>query len=168
MRPSDWISLAALGVAMASVIAGAILAVSQRRASERTARQMQAAQVLGPVMVLLVELDPARWAFTMGPGAEGRARAFRELWEEKVRAQLMAIHASYPTEKERTLALALQVALHNSVVSSTKFGVSSGQDHTFTRDRAQEDWEIAEQLAGDLAAVIRGDRGTKKALIDPL
>jgi hypothetical protein len=158
MRPSDWIALAATGVAVASIASNAILLALQRRAAERTSRQQQAAQVLGPVLVLLVELNPQRWMFTMGPKASERAAGFNWLWENKVREQLLAIHASFPEERQRKLALDLDVALYNSIVSSTQFGITSGSDTAFTLEVAKADWEKASRLADRLAAVIRGDK----------
>jgi hypothetical protein len=112
---------------------------------------------MGPVLVLLTEPDPVRWMPTVGTSDAGRrAEEIRARWEP-TRALLADIAVSYPTHAVRKNAGWLEVALHNSVLSSSEFGRTSTfvANSPWTYDRAKADHSEAQRLANDLAAILR-------------
>jgi hypothetical protein len=157
VKPSDWIALAALAVTAVGLVMNALVLDRQRHAGERSQRQREAAMVLGPVYVLLTEVNPERWIFTAGPGAKGRVDDMARRWEQNVRNQLQTIKAGSASAQERRLAEELDIAVHNALVSSSAYGLAlPAIGEPWTCERAQEDYLTAYRLADRLAAVIRG------------
>jgi hypothetical protein len=161
--PGDWIALAAIGASAGTVFWTTRSADKQRRASELEAARKEAASVMGPVRVLLTELDPLRWTFTAGPGAPARVEEIRMRWEP-TRTVLAGISAGYPTDDVRETAEKLDVAIHNSYVSSCMWGQAlPAQSGPWTMEKAVADHAEAQRLADDLAAKLRGQRSSKKS-----
>ncbi len=159
LRPGDWIGIGGLVIALVAVLPSGWLSRQQQRLVERSRRQEKAADALGPVCALLADINPERWAFAAGPGARDATKIWWDRWFGRVREPLLAIAAGYPRERERSLALKVSSAIHNSLVSSSAFGVAPPEaDPPWTYERAKDDHKEAIQLVGELAAVMRGDR----------
>lgn len=159
VAPSGWIAIVALAVTAVGIVTNAVVIDRQRRASERTERQRQAGQVLGAVYALLVDINPERLRITpANETPEVRGQRWRARWEEKVREPLMTMHASYPSEAERGLALKLDIAIQNCITSTWQYDVhQAAGEHSkvWTYERAEGHWQEANTLAVRLASAIR-------------
>ncbi|HVF12698.1 MAG TPA: hypothetical protein VNA87_06395 [Actinomycetota bacterium] len=159
LRPGDWIGIGGLIIALVAVLLSGWIGVRQQRLADRTRRQERAADALGPVIALLSDVNPERWAFAAGPGARDITKGWWDRWLGRIREPLLAVAAGYPSERERTLALKLSTAIHNTIVSSSGFGVAlPGADPPWTYERAKDDHKEAVELLGELTAVMRGER----------
>ncbi|HVF12714.1 MAG TPA: hypothetical protein VNA87_06475 [Actinomycetota bacterium] len=159
LRAGDWIGIGGLVIALVAVLLSGWLSRQQQRLVERSRRQEKAADALGPVIALMSDVNPERWALSAGPGAREIAQEWRDRWFGRVREPLLAIAAGYPSERERTLALKASTAIHNAIVSSGGFGVAlPGADPPWTYERAKDDHKEASLLVIELTAVMRGDR----------
>jgi hypothetical protein len=166
MAPSDWIALAALAVTLAvaatGLVVNAVVIDRQRKAGERTQRQREAAHVLGPVYVLLSEVNPDAWMLTAGANAADRVAAMWQRWDQTVRAPLQTIKAGSPSPDERRLADELAAAIPVALNSSSQCCIAwSTKKEPVGVEQAKADYSKASQLADQLAAVIRGEQGRR-------
>jgi hypothetical protein len=156
----DWATVATVGITAASTLAAGFLGGwlqgrNQERADRRQQRE-RAAAVLAEVRALLTDANPERLG--INANEEIFTQMFTDLNDrfQQIRIPLLTVGIGHPSEEVRGLAVALETALSNSLVSANRFvRFLLGMRSTEFQETATRDYEEARRLVGQLGEAIR-------------
>lgn len=133
----------------------------ERLAQEGRARIERVAGVLGPIQNLLIDLNPPRAMFNLGPNMEWLSSA-ADKWVP-LRDRLSVVAATEPTATARqsltNLAVAIDVLMNRLVLSAKPL---PGVDHSFYEEAVNRHLEAEQLVASILAEVHGGNTGATR------